>query len=144
MTNGMSASTPTSLLVILDPEYGERLRKIPLGRPIWVIMSPANAPVVRSLWETRPHRGSALGITGFDGNVAANAEDNFLGNLDSIDLHHGPHSTPAPYTELEAIGVALTVNIRAALSQIGFDEFTECEEGFVTKRNKDAARRLRS
>lgn len=141
----MTAPTaPTSaLLVILDPGYGTRLREVPSGRPIWITMSPANEPVVRSLWQTRTDVGSVAGITGFRFDADIAAEESFLAKLDTIDLHHGPHSTPVPYTELEVIGVPLTTGVRAALSQIGFTQFTADETGFVTSRSNEAANRLR-
>jgi hypothetical protein len=106
-------------------------------------MSPSNATVVRSLWETRPDRGSVQGITGFRFDPAATAENSFLENLDAVDLHHGRHSTTTPYTELQAVGVPLTAAIRKVLSSLGFGQFKEVNEGFVATRTEDQANRLR-
>ncbi|HEY4031564.1 MAG TPA: hypothetical protein VGM25_14550 [Caulobacteraceae bacterium] len=131
----------SAILVILDPDYGPRLREVPPGRPIWIAMSPANEPVVRSLWQTRTDVGSVTGITGFRFDAGVAAEENFLANLDTIDLHHGPYSTPVPYTELEVIGAPLNSTVRAVLSQIGFTQFITGEDGFVARRSKEEAMR---
>jgi hypothetical protein len=103
-----------------------------------------NEPVIQAQWEIRPDRGSVNGITAFRVDPSASPADNFMANLDAVDIHHGPHSTPEPYTELESIGALLTSEIRAALSKwLGFSEFVESETGFVARRSEEAARRLR-
>ena len=73
----------------------------------------------------------------FDPNVAA--EDHFLAEADTIDLHHGPYSTDTPYTELEVIGCHLTKPIRTALRQLGFTQFDEQSAGFTAKRSREEA-----
>ena len=106
-------------------------------------MSPANEPIVRSLWQTRPDVGSVDGITGFKFDASVAAEESFIDILDQIDLHHGPHSTPNPYTELEVMGVRFKPSVRLLLSSIGFTELIVGDQGFVTNRGKEAAARLR-
>ena len=54
-----------SVLVVLDPNYGERLRQMWPGRPVWIAMSPINEPTVRSLWASHPDGDHLSGITGF-------------------------------------------------------------------------------
>lgn len=130
------------LHVILDPGFGERLRQIRRG-PIWVVMSPINEPVVRSLWATDPKSNHLDGITSFNFHEEITAEDRFLDELDTIDLHHGPYSTEFPYTFLNVIGVQLTENIRHTLSEIGFSDFSENCEGFIANRSEDEAKKLR-
>jgi hypothetical protein len=131
------------LFVIVDEEYGDHLREIAPGQPIWITMSPANEPVIRSLWAARPNSDHLTGITGFHFDARASREDRFLAELDTIDLHHGPYSARNSYTELEVIGTPLTIGIRAALSQLGFDEFTEGQNGFLATRSRNEARRIR-
>jgi hypothetical protein len=106
-------------------------------------MSCVNEPVIRSLWATRSEPNHLTGITGmrFDGDIAP--EDHFLAELDTIDLHHGPYSTTSPYTVLEVIGAPLTNSIRAALSKIGFTDFTESQNRFAATRTAEEAMRLR-
>jgi hypothetical protein len=140
-----AATNPTQgLLVILDPDYGDRLREVWPGSPVWITMSSVNEPVIRSLWATRSEPNHLTGITGmrFDGGITP--EHRFLAELDTIDLHHGPYSTKSPYTVLEVIGAPLTNSIRAALSKIGFTDFTESQNGFIATRTAEEAMRLRN
>jgi hypothetical protein len=136
-------SSTTRLLVVLDPDFGDRLRDIPLGQPAWVIMSAANEPVVRSLWTTQSAPDHLTGITGLRSDSDLCAEDRFLDELYVIDLHHGPYSTNTPYTELEVVGVDLTATIRAALAHFGFNQFTQARNGFVATCSNEEARRPR-
>src|SRR6516225_5656781 len=91
------------LLVVLDADFGDRLRQSWHGQPVWIVMSPVNEPVIRSLWATYSGQDHLTGVTGFrfDSNIAA--EDSFIADLGTIDLHHGPYSTSSPYTILDVI-----------------------------------------
>jgi hypothetical protein len=127
------------VLVVLDPNFGERLRDEWHGQGVWITMSPVNAVTVRSLWATAPSQNHLTGITGFTHEKDATAEDRLLAHLSDIDLHHGPYSTKSPYTALAVIGTPLSDNIRTALSQLGFLEFKERRDGFVANRSKEEA-----
>jgi hypothetical protein len=132
-----------SVLVILDPAFGEKLLSIPAGRPVWITMSPVNEPFVRAIWNTRETSSHLVGITGFHFNANASAESTLLNELSTIDLHHGPYSSTTPYTQITSIGVRLTADIRAALAEYGFTDFAETEDGFKATRSSEAAARLR-
>src|SRR5215469_8186204 len=99
------------VVVVVDPKFGERLRNIPQGQPVWIAMSPANEPVVRSLWANSPASDHLTGISSFAYEETVSASDSLIGVLDAIDLHHGPHSSPAPYKTLEVVGTQLNVAI---------------------------------
>lgn len=68
-----------------------------------------------------------------------NAEERFLAELDTIDLHHGAYSTHTPYTELEVLGCMLNNQIRAALAELGFDNVEDKAHGFVARRTHEEA-----
>jgi hypothetical protein len=107
-------------------------------------MSVVNEPIVRSLWAARSAPDHLTGITGFTFDADIGAEERFVGELATIDLHHGPHSTETPYTELDVVGVQLTAVIRAALSERGFTRFIEGQNGFVATRSAEEASRRRT
>jgi hypothetical protein len=94
------AGSTSRVLVILDPEYGERLQPAWEGQPIWVELSPINEPVVRELWRGVPAPNHLTGITGLTFDPSLSAEERLLAELDTIDLHHGPSSTKRPYPNL--------------------------------------------
>jgi hypothetical protein len=135
----VSVSSPQRVTVILDCEFGERLRALQPGMPIWIELSPTNEPTVRALWKGHPEPNHLLGITGLKFQPGISAEDRLLGELDMIELHHGPYSTNEPYTELEVIGCALRPSIRAALAELGFDHFEEQEQRFLARRTPEQA-----
>ena len=132
-----------SVLVILDPNYGERLRQMWPGRPIWIAMSPINEPTVRSLRASHPDGDQLSGITGFRLDAGGPPENSLLDNLNMIDLHHGPYSNKDPYTVLEVIGARLTINVREALSKLGFEKFLENPDGFSARRSTKEAVKAR-
>jgi hypothetical protein len=137
------AKSGGEVLLVLDPDFGERLRDEWQGQAVWITMSPVNAVTVRSLWAAAPSQDQLTGITGFTHQEGATAEHQLLDQLSNIDLHHGPYSTTLPHTTLAVIGTTLTENVRAALSTLGFVEFEQRPDGFVANRSEAEARRLR-
>jgi len=139
-----ASNESTVVVVIVDPAFGEQLQAIPAGEPVWITMSPANEPVVRLLWSTSQSPTNHLsGITGFHFDESVSAEDRLLAELDQIDLHHGPHSSKSPYTELSVRGARLTSDVRAGLQEYGFSDFVESGDGFTARRPLEAATRRR-
>ena len=132
-----------SVLVIVDPAFGEKLRAVPTGQPVWIAMSPANEPVVRSLWDGQGAPDHLTGITGFSFDESVSAEDLFLAELDTVDLHHGPYSSASSYTEIAVRGTRPTANVRAGLLEFGFTDFTDTEDGFIARRTQEEAMRRR-
>jgi hypothetical protein len=132
-----------SVLVILDPNYGDRLREVWPGRPVWIAMTSINEPTVRSLWGSHPDNDHSSGITGFRFDVDATPEKSLLDNLAMIDLHHGLHSSKGPYIALEVNGARLTTEVREALSKLGFKKFLENVDGFTAQRSTEEAVKAR-
>ncbi len=126
-----------SLHVIVDPTFGEKLWTVPTGQPVWIAMSPANEPVVRSLWASQVSPDHPTGITGFRFDEGVSAEDLFLAELDTIDLHHGPLSSASSYAEIAVKGARPTADVRAGLAEFGFTDFMETEDGFTARRPQD-------
>jgi hypothetical protein len=138
-------TSPVSrLLVVIDPHFGARLQSAWTNQPVWAVMSPVNEPVIRTLWGAHPQRNHQVGLTGFSIDANATAEDQFLDELDTIDLHHGPYSSATSYTELEVIGCPLTVPVHQALTQLGFSQFSSERDGFTATRTREEAATPRS
>jgi hypothetical protein len=131
------------VLVVLDPDFGDRLQQVAQGQAIWITMSPANAPMVHALWGAALTPNHLAGITGFQYHEGIAAEDSLLDQLDAIDLHHGPYSTKTSYTVLKVIGAQPTPPVQAALSALGFSTFEKSRDGFTATRSEPEARRLR-
>jgi hypothetical protein len=125
----------SQVVVVVDPEFGSRLRELQAGSPVWVTMSPTNEAIVRSLWASAPASTTHLdGITGFRHDARRSPEDQFLAELSTIDLHHGPYSAKVPYDALRVIGCKLTCGVRDALTECGFQAIEETADGFLARR----------
>ena len=115
--------------VVVDPAFGEKLALLPPGSPIWIVDTPANKAVAKRLWSERPERSHLDGITTF--RVSSDSpEENLLGELATIDLHHGSYSSDPPYNTLEVIGAAVSEKIKLAMGEYGFEEFRSSSDGF--------------
>jgi hypothetical protein len=124
------------VLVIVDPNFGDRLAAIPPGVPAWIVDTPENTPIVHRLWKERPNDTHLSGITTFRIDPKNSPEDNLIQEMDVIDLHHGPLSTDRPYMQIEVFGTKITDAIRHAFAEYGFDEFKETPDGFEAMRQR--------
>jgi hypothetical protein len=122
------------IIVILMPDFGERLTVLATGVPVWIVDTPINTPVAHRLWKERPGDNHLTGITTFRIDSKDSPEQNFLNNLSTIDLHHGPLSADSPYMQIQVLGTTLTDAVREALADYQFDEFKEIAEGFEATR----------
>ncbi len=118
------------VIVVVDRGFGEKLESMPRGIPVWIIDSPLNRSAAERVWARFPEPNHLKGITIFKSPEDASPERSLIGQLDTIDLHHGVYSSDPPYNVLEVVGVALTEAIRSALAQMGFTEVQTTESGF--------------
>jgi hypothetical protein len=106
-------------------------------------MSSINAPTVRSLWASHPDVDQLSGITGFRFDDDVPPENRLLDNLSMIDLHHGQYSSKDSYTVLEVSGARPTIDVREALSRLGFEKFLKNTDGFIARRSTEDAVKAR-
>jgi hypothetical protein len=127
-------SGPYRVFVVVDREYGERLNKLTQTGPVWIVGTPANRTVAQQIWVANPNRGHLEGVTTFKFGEDSSSEDILINELDAIDLHHGTYSANPPFTVLEVIGAGITAKLKAALSDFGFNDFQETDQGFRAMR----------
>ncbi|RKU05177.1 hypothetical protein C7H84_03285 [Burkholderia sp. Nafp2/4-1b] len=127
-------TTPHTIALIVDPEYGERIRDVAAGvRHTWVVASDANDAVVERIWrQARTERtsGDDRSVTKFD-RSGDDRESVCERILDGIDDHHGRPAHRHGYTALDVHGVALSARLRSALVARGFAAFTPTNDGFL-------------
>ena len=121
---------PSIVNVIVDPDYGERLRDVPDDEAAWVADTFTNHPVIQSIWSTHSV-GDLVGITSFQVPADKTPEDWLLGVLDSVEVHRSEYSQTPPYAILRVIGTVLTPRIRVQLESYHFVKFEDLPEGFV-------------
>jgi hypothetical protein len=126
---------PCGVHVVVDPEYGEHLRNLPAGEPVWIVDSQVNRSAVNLSATERNERDHTTGITRFRFNPDETPEDWLIEELWTIDLHHGPYSHDPPYAWLNVIGTSWSTSIQEALDELGFFEHEATAEGFIARRN---------
>ena len=120
--------------VVVDPEYGDRLRALASRMPVWIADSDPNRVAVAALRREGPSGlpHTAIGaVTVFDVDQEVSQEAWVLSVLGDIDLHHGEHSHVPPYTALEVFGVEATHDLRVALAEYGLTEIEPRPGGFL-------------
>ncbi len=128
------------MLVVLDPDFGDRLVDVRSDQPVWIVESPANTPAARRIWSDGVERSGVLTLFK---SSAESGEHKFEHQLDVIDLHHGPYSSDESYTCIDVIGASLTAEIIARLLALGFGSPSATAEGFKATRSSAEAQRLR-
>jgi hypothetical protein len=118
------------VIVVVDRGFGEKLETIPAGVPVWIVDSSVNRAAAEKMWAAAPQVSHLEGITIFTSPEGASPERSLIGQIDTIDLHHGIYSADPPYSVLDVIGVAITEGIKSALEQNGFTEIHPLEAGF--------------
>ncbi|MFZ0037601.1 MAG: hypothetical protein WAK91_09275, partial [Candidatus Acidiferrales bacterium] len=106
------------------------------GVPVWIVDTPANKVVAQRLWSERAQGSHLTGITTFDDMQSSAPADILIGQLDTIDLHHGTYSANPPYTIIEVLGALPTAEVKKELSAYGFNEFHTTAEGFIAERSR--------
>lgn len=110
------------VLLVLDADFGSRLKTVDDLTPIWIINSSENA----KYWEPHAHpAGSAL----------FNATGQTLGEtlvaiLNDVDLHFGAYSSPDPYVVIRVIGLTLSQELTHSLKAHGFYAIRKRADGF--------------
>src|SRR4051812_25633812 len=115
----MSAGSSIVYLIV-DAEYGERLRSLPANVPAWIADTPINHPIIQKLWSSRPAPADGTGITSFKVALGKTPEDWLLGIMDVLELHHRDYSQTPPYSELRVIGTSLTPRLRTEFDNNDF------------------------
>ncbi len=125
---------PYAVSVVVDREFGLRLREILPAGPIWVVDTPANREAAQKLWAEFPGHNHLTGITLFDFGATSTPAEILIGNMGTIDLHHGEYSADPPYTVIRVIGCTLEPEVQASLIEFGFDSFVPTADGFGATR----------
>jgi hypothetical protein len=128
------ADVPYRVCVVVDREFGERLAKLAVGLPVWIVSTSLNRAVAERLSKEDKEKSHLKGITVFNDQKASSPEDLLISQIQTIDLHHGSYSANPPYTVLDVIGTPLSAKIRAVLSEYGFGQFDDNPLGFCAVR----------
>lgn len=124
--------------MVLDPDFGSRLKPLAARLHTWALQSPANMPWIQDVWDHAPTSRQdplADGITSFTSTVEEAPEDTLVRIVESVDEHHGEYAHDPPWSELEVFGVSLTDRIREELAAYGVTRTERRGGGFCAFRD---------
>ena len=110
---------PVTITIILDPEYGDRVRDVALLGPVWVAPSGTNRMAVERCWH-EPAAGS-YEVTYWSEPRTGSSEEEWIGILDSLDLHHSRPWAGPGIAAVHIIGASLTDFAQNALRAFGYE-----------------------
>lgn len=122
---------PYRVHVVVDPVFGERLREIPFGEPVWIVDTEVNRPAYQALGPERNPGNYLEGLSSFKVDVKSVPEDWLVGEIETIDLHHGEMSHDPPWSVINVIGTRWSQRIQTELSRFAFEQHEDTAEGFV-------------
>ena len=103
--------------LVLDQDYGKRLKELVERMAVWIIGTPSNAAVARELRNQQPK--PPYMITTF--NPPSEVDEScFEYLMDEIDLHHGYYSQTPAFAKLEVIGLEPSPTIDTVWTEYGF------------------------
>lgn len=128
----------TTVAIVVDPEFGERLFTLAEKMTVWIADTPVNRPCAESIWSTRDDQAALPNVTTFKVAAGESPEASCVGLLGTVDLHHGPYSQTPAYSAVEVFGAQLTPELREALAKFDLDSLTERPDGFRAERTTAA------
>jgi hypothetical protein len=103
---------PLTVTIILDPEYGERLREAALSGPVWIGASATNRSAVENYWRVSDTDRNP--VTYWSEPRTGKTTEEWLGILDDLELHH------PDIAAIHVIGAALSEAAQSALREFGY------------------------
>ena len=125
---------PYGVFVIVDPNFGERLREIPIGQPVWIAGTPVNQAAYNTIGKERNITDYRIGLTSFVVNMKATPEEWLVSEIATIDLHHGEYSHKPPWSIITVIGTCWSERIKEELERFGFVKHEDNRNGFIARK----------
>ncbi len=126
----------SNLIVVVDPDYGDRLGSAAQLAPVWVVSTPGNKDACQHFQETSPVAGhnEKGALTSYAVNNPEDRLANLLDILPTLEEHHGEmgdkdFTFPEGFI-LEVIGLSPTGDVTNALREVGFAAFFAARGGF--------------
>jgi hypothetical protein len=121
-----------TVMVVLDTRFGERVWEIAGRHPIWVVGSEVNKAAVEQMRKAK--EPGEMDVTLWSNEFELVTEQDWLGILDVVDMHHGEFASNPPMNKLSVYGVALSLSVAAALRSYGFEAVIATASGFIALR----------
>ena len=130
-----------TVVIVVDPAFGERIRALAPEIPVWVVDTPVNRAAAQRFWPNGPEHGTRVDITTFIARAGESPERVCMGVLPTVDLHHNELSQSPPYSAVEVHGASPTPELQAALEELGLVVVEKCGAHFVARRRESGGLR---
>ena len=115
----------TTIAIVVDENFGERLQSLADQMPVWVADTPTNRTVAEALWSQ-----AGSNITTFRVSAGDDAAEWCHAILPQVESHHGEYSPSPPLNSIEVFGARATPTLRDAFSKYGFTISSKRADGF--------------
>jgi hypothetical protein len=118
--------------IVLDPDFGERISEVGQRMAVWLTPSAENrdaAVRLRKLLENDP---DAPVVSMWSEPRTGASEKEWLGILQTIEMHHGEYAAERPVTELHIFGGSPEPHVVAALHAFGYTRVAMGDDGSFT------------
>ncbi|HSM85496.1 MAG TPA: hypothetical protein VLT16_05070 [Candidatus Limnocylindrales bacterium] len=128
------------LIVVVDPNYGDRVRRFDHVAPIWIVATAANKQACERLRQERPHHDHREkgAVTSYKATDPEDRLHSLLAIMPQLEAHHGEVQGDQISFQngfvLELIGLTLTAEMTNALQAFGFSCFVPTPEGFQARK----------
>ncbi len=110
----LEMKTESRVIIVVDRNFGTKLREIARGIPVWIVATETNTPAIREQWAMRLDDTQFNGITSFKDTPSLTPDLLTESMIEVIDLHHPNLST------LEIIGTTSSAPLLRKLETLGF------------------------
>ena len=120
--------------LIVDRNFGDMLRRLPIGEPVWIIDTPTNHNVIEKLWQDSERQDYLTGVTSFKAEDNVLPEEIVLDMLDSVYDHHGPFSHDPPMDALHIVGAEKIPEICNWFREEGFTQVLGTDQDYEIRK----------
>lgn len=123
--------------IVVDPDFGERLRTVAERIHTWVVDSPTNRAVAETIWRVMPSHDLERGVTAFRVDPHQTRAEWCLDILPVVVEHHGQFSHEPPVSVLEIHGTERTPKLAERLAALGFEDIETTATGLMAGLRRD-------
>ena len=124
----MSIEGYETVVLVLVPDYGPRLRELCERADVWAVESPSNRAAAIEIWNGIT-QGRPYPMTVFDCEPNEGPSDTVLRVLDAIEEHR-PHCT-----RIEVFGANPSPQVLAEMEALGYSYNKPTSDGFVASKH---------
>jgi|SRR5579864_636965 len=118
--------------IVVEQDFHGDLIAMAAMHPVWIVETPKNAPRIKEAW-TRGTQMNLCYINKFQPSEPNEPNENLIGVLDGVDLHHGEETKGGGYDGIIVHGVKPDGVLEEKLKRLGFEITEVMADEFVAK-----------